>query len=139
MKNKLIQNLIIVAVATISAIGFNMIAFAETMGDQPVPTIQEIFNKSDQASPDAKDVITNLPEVDIPSAVTTIIKNILNITFLLTLIALIVAGIYYLISEGNEEETGKAKKIILYIVIGMAIIGASYGIVSGISRFKLLE
>lgn len=135
MKNKHFTQLVIVFTAIMIALGLNLTALA---ADDP--------NKLNPASVDTiferETILTNLgilPKVSMQSAVTTIIKNILSFSFVITILALVVTGIYYLISEGNDEETGKAKKILLYLVIGMAIIGASYGIVSGITRFKLLE
>ena len=144
MKNKYFTKSVIVIAATITAIGLNLTALA---ADDPThdpnklnpASVDEIFIRTGSASSSAKDVVSSLPKVSMQSMITTLIKNILSFCFVLTLVALVVTGIYYLISEGNDEETGKAKKILLYLVIGMAIIGASYGIVSGITRFKLLE
>ncbi len=52
----------------------------------------------------------------------------------LTIIALVIAGVYYLTAEGDEEKVGKAKNIIVYLIIGMAIMAAAFGFVSGIAQ-----
>lgn len=80
-----------------------------------------------------------LPSVTINSAMTTIIKTILGWAMIITLVAIVVTGIFYLISMGKEEDISKAKDIIIYLIIGMAIMAASYGIVSGISEFNFFN
>lgn len=44
-------------------------------------------------------------------------------------------GYLYVVSAGNEEKTGKAKKIILGAIIGIIIAIAAYGIVATITNF----
>ncbi|MBU1089241.1 hypothetical protein KKF38_00390 [Patescibacteria group bacterium] len=44
--------------------------------------------------------------------------------------ALVYAGFLYLTAAGNEEQTGKAKKIIIWVVIGIIIIFFAYAIVN---------
>jgi len=44
--------------------------------------------------------------------------------------ALVYAGFLYLTSFGNEEQSGKAKKIIMWVVIGIILIVSSYAIVN---------
>ncbi|MFC1615851.1 hypothetical protein ACFL21_01810 [Patescibacteria group bacterium] len=84
-------------------------------------------------------VVGNLPEVTAEGAVTAVIKTILGWTMLLALVAIVVAGIYYLKSEGEEEEIAKAKRILVYLIVGMLVMAASYGIVSGVAKFDFFE
>ncbi|MCK5345127.1 MAG: hypothetical protein KAR20_17075, partial [Candidatus Heimdallarchaeota archaeon] len=58
---------------------------------------------------------------------------------LLTIAAIVVAAIFYILSRGNEEETSKAKNIILYLVIGMVIMAAAYGLVAGVVQFDFFK
>ncbi|MFH1546786.1 MAG: hypothetical protein ABIE14_05415 [Patescibacteria group bacterium] len=44
--------------------------------------------------------------------------------------ALVYAGFLYLTAAGNEEQTGKARKIIIWVVIGIIIIFFAYAIVN---------
>lgn len=83
--------------------------------------------------------IQGLPSLTADNIIASAIKIVLRSAIFLTLFAIIAAAIYYLISRGNEEEVNKAKEIILYLIIGMAIMAGSYGIVIGISKFKFLE
>ena len=135
MKNKYFTKLVIIFVAASVAFGLNLTALAADDPNKLSPaSVDLIFPRTG-----VDDAVTKLPKVNMQTMVTTVIKNILSFSFIITLLALVVTGVFYLISEGNDEGTAKAKKMLLYLLIGMAIIGASYGIVSGITRFKLLE
>lgn len=84
-------------------------------------------------------VIGDLPEVGYEQLGKTIIKTILGWSMLLTLIGLVVASIYYLTSLGKEEDITKAKNIIIYLIVGMAIMAASYAIITGIAQFEFFN
>ncbi len=49
------------------------------------------------------------------------------------------AGVYYLKSRGQEEDITKAKTIIIYIIIGVTIMAAAYGVITGISQFNFFK
>lgn len=83
--------------------------------------------------------VDNLPDIGLEEAVGMAIKTVLRWSFFLTLISLVMASIYYIISMGKEEDVTKAKDIIMYLVIGMTIIAAAYGVISGISRFNFFS
>lgn len=83
--------------------------------------------------------ITLLPNISIEQGISTAIKAILRAAMLLTIAAISVAAMYYLTSRGKEEDITKAKDIILYLIIGMAIMAAAYGIVAGITKFNVFE
>jgi len=48
----------------------------------------------------------------------------------IAIVALVYAGFLYLTSFGNDEQSGKAKKIIIWVVIGIILIISSYAIVN---------
>lgn len=87
---------------------------------------------------DAKQ-LAKLPEVSLEGGMTLAIKAMLRSAMYLTIIAIVVAAMYYIISRGKDEDMTKAKDIILYLVIGMAIIAAAYGIVAGITQFNVFS
>lgn len=62
--------------------------------------------------------------------VTTIINYFLGLLGLIAVGFLIYAGVLMVTAGGNEEQVGKAKKIITYAVIGIVIIVLSYTIVT---------
>jgi hypothetical protein len=61
--------------------------------------------------------------------ITTIINFALGLLGLVAVAFLIYAGVLMVTAGGNEEQVGKAKKIITYAVIGIVIILLSYTIV----------
>ncbi|MBI4234841.1 hypothetical protein HY604_00920 [Candidatus Peregrinibacteria bacterium] len=84
-------------------------------------------------------VVSDLPEVSIEEAITVTIKTILAWSMLLALITIVFIGAYYLKSMGTEEDLSKAKNMIIYLAIGMAIMAAAYGVVVGISQFDFFK
>ena len=76
----------------------------------------------------------NLPggETDFRTLVLTIITYFLGFLGLLAVIMIIYGGITYVTSAGNDEAVGKAKKIILYSVIGIVVILLSFVIVNAV-------
>lgn len=118
-----------------------------------VPNVDDIFKKggsidwfSDTKLMETSDdglglieAVSKLPKSNPSDIINTAVKTVLSFSMILTLISLIAAAIYYLISNGDEAKTSKAKHIILYLLIGMAIIAGSLGVVTGITQFKFLE
>lgn len=62
--------------------------------------------------------------------VTTLINYILGILGLVAVAFLIYAGVLMVTAGGNDEQVGKARKIITYAVIGIVIILLSWTIVT---------
>lgn len=81
----------------------------------------------------------DLPDVPLESIFTTAIKTILFLAGSLLTVGLIVTGIMYLVSAGNEESQTKAKKILTYLGLGIIIISVSYAIVAGIMQINLFK
>ncbi len=54
--------------------------------------------------------------------VISIITRVLDFVTLVAVIVVIVAGIRLIVSMGNDEQKDKAKKSIIYMVIGLAVI-----------------
>jgi hypothetical protein len=61
--------------------------------------------------------------------ITTIINFFLGLLGLISVAFLIYAGVLMVTAGGNEEQVGKAKKIITYAVIGIIIILLAYTVV----------
>lgn len=62
--------------------------------------------------------------------VLTIINFFLTFLGLLAVIMVIYGGFLYVSSAGNEENVNKAKKILLYAVIGIVVIIVSFALVN---------
>lgn len=67
--------------------------------------------------------ITGLAQsTSISELILKIITFILDIALILAVLAIIIAGIYLITSNGDEGQKDKAKKIIYYVIIGIALI-----------------
>lgn len=79
-------------------------------------------------------------QVDIPkvSADGADVQNIINIVFAIAggiaLLMITIAGTQYVLSLGDPQKTAKAKNTIIYAVVGLVVVIASFGIASFIGR-----
>ncbi len=105
--------------------------FGESTGDKTNTDLSGKYNELK--------VVGDLPEISAEEGVATVIITVLTWSMILALIALLAAGIYYLISRGEEENLAKAKSIVIYLLVGMLVIAGAYGLVSGISQFDFLK
>jgi cytochrome bd-type quinol oxidase subunit 2 len=64
---------------------------------------------------------TNLPTGSIVAIVTSLMKWLLVIVGILAVIAFVIAGILYLTAAGNEDQIGKAKKAMVYAIVGVIV------------------
>ncbi len=120
------------------------LTFAQDYTPQEIDSkVTDIFNpgkiyveSSDPRVSDNLNYVDNLANKDEKSVISKIIQDILFIGASLTVIAIIVTGIFYIFSMGNEEQMTKAKDIILYTVIGLVIISVAYGIVVGVTKLQ---
>lgn len=62
--------------------------------------------------------------------ITTIINGLLVLVGVVAAIYLVLGGVRYVMSQGNEGEAEKAKLTMLYAVIGIILIGLSAAIVN---------
>ncbi len=67
---------------------------------------------------------------EILPVVRTIINIFLGLVALAAVIYLILAGVRYVASSGETGEQDKAKKAILYAVIGLVVVGLSAAVVN---------
>ena len=64
------------------------------------------------------------------SLLKTIVNWLLSIVAVLALLALIVGGVMYIISFGSEEGTKRAKRIIIYAIIGLLVVFLSFAMLA---------
>lgn len=67
---------------------------------------------------------------DLKAAIAEVMKTVLDFVALIAVVMIVVAGIRYIISQGEEQEKEKAKKMIIYVVIGLLIILVARAIVT---------
>lgn len=69
------------------------------------------------------------------SAITNILSAIIGVAGLVSVAYIIVGGVQYMTSSGDSSKTEKAKKTILYALIGLVVCALSFAIVNfAISR-----
>lgn len=66
----------------------------------------------------------------LPGVITSILYSIIAVSGIIAVIFIIVGGVNYMSSSGDSGKTEKAKKTILYAVIGLAICALSFAIVN---------
>jgi multisubunit Na+/H+ antiporter MnhB subunit len=71
-------------------------------------------------------------ETDIIPLVLSWVRFFLGFVFVIAVIVLIVAGVMFITSFGNDTQNQKARKMILWTIIGILVIMLSYIIVSAI-------
>lgn len=87
------------------------------------------FQALAQLDPNPPDVVGNGP-TDLKLAIETVIKKVLDFMTLIAVVMIVIAGIRYIISMGEEQEKEKAKKMIIYVLIGLIIILIARAIVT---------
>lgn len=76
-----------------------------------------------------------LEKTDAITVLEKIINWLLGIVAALGLLALIVGGVLYIISFGDEKKTSTAKSIIFWAIIGIVVVGISFSIISILETF----
>jgi VIT1/CCC1 family predicted Fe2+/Mn2+ transporter len=74
------------------------------------------------AGVDATSGITGVSSADPRSVIVNIIATVLNYAALAAFVMVVIAGFYLVLSNGNEENKDKAKKIITYTLIGLVVL-----------------
>lgn len=87
------------------------------------------FQALAQLDPNPPDVVGRGPG-DLKEGIEIVIKKVLDFMTLIAVVMIVIAGIRYIISQGEESEKDKAKKMIIYVVIGLIIILIARAIVT---------
>lgn len=109
------------------------IAFCEKKVEDYLPTFEA---EDSEQYKDQIDTVENLPNYDMPTTLSMIAKLLIGITGSLAMVGLIVSGTLYVTAHGNDQQMEKAKNILIYIVVGVVVIAASYAIILGISSLS---
>lgn len=73
-----------------------------------------------------------LPQLSAYKIIQEIIAFLLAIAAAIATLAIIIGGIMYIMSIGDDSKTARAKKVLLYAVLGLLIVGAARLIVSAV-------
>jgi type IV secretory pathway VirB2 component (pilin) len=72
-------------------------------------------------------------EAQVRQGILDVLEVVLNFMALIAVIFIVIAGIRLVVSQGEEQEKDKAKKTILYVIIGLVVILIAQAIVSFIA------
>ena len=75
-------------------------------------------------------VFKPLGNVDIPTLIGRIIRGLIGISGVLALAMFVYGGLMWMTSAGNKERVDKAQKTVIWSILGLVIIFASYALVS---------
>lgn len=109
---------------------------AEVAGAQETPNIISVADPNSQLQQGVQIIEEplGLPATDIRLIVANIIRAALALMGIVLLVITIYGGYLWMTSGGNEDQIGKAKKILINAVIGLIIILSAYAIVAFVMR-----
>ena len=73
---------------------------------------------------------SGLRNSDLRLTVVSIIRMLMGMLGMLAVVLMIYSGFTWMTAGGNEEKIGKAKKLLFYCAIGLAVILSAYAITS---------
>lgn len=78
---------------------------------------------------------TNLGSQSISAVLTTLMKGLLGLVGFLGIIGFVVSGILYLTAAGDEDQVDKAKKAMLYSIIGVIVALLGWIVITALSTW----
>ena len=66
--------------------------------------------------------LAGIPDGDVRQTIIRILLQVLSFLALAAVIAIIIAGIYLIVGMGSDDSKERAKKIILYTLVGLVIV-----------------
>ena len=76
----------------------------------------------------ASDIRVNIWQGDLISGIMAVINGILMLVGIAALIVLIIGGVQYITSAGDDGKVEKAKNTVLYAVVGVIVVALSLAI-----------
>lgn len=92
----------------------------------PTPSSGPVINPIDKVELACRLSLNSKDCTDVTGVIVAITNWLAGIAGTLFVIMFLVGGIQYLTSAGNEEGTTKAKNTLIWSIIGMTIVVASY-------------
>lgn len=97
------------------------------------------FETTDTQDPTTTDYVASLPQGDPGAMLGNITYYALVVANILTFIAFMGSGIFMVISQGNDENLGKAKSMLNFTILAMAIAATALAIVTGITQLNFFS
>ena len=122
----------------------SLTVFAQDKSSAPVnsPDIDKLlYTFETEGTPKATttDYIASLPDADPGIILGQVTYYALIVANILAFISFLGAGVFMIISQGNDEELGKAKSMINYTVLAMAICATALAIVTGVTKLQFFS
>ncbi len=144
IKNKKIKTILLL---TATLLMISQTVFATDKKTEPkstvnAPNIDNLLYKFETEGtddPTTTDYIASLPDDDAGFILGQITYYALVVTNILAFISFLVAGIFMIISQGNDENLTKAKSILTYTVLAMAIAAVSLAIITGVTHLNFFH
>lgn len=112
---------------------------ATTAGVMAVTTVSTAWAQFAGPTPD----VGGLPDAsspdDVRGTVIAILEAVLNFLALIAVVVIVIAGIRLILSQGEDEQKDKAKKTILYSIIGLVVVLFARVIVSLVTVYLAEE
>ena len=120
---KIASTIFLIAIATI---GVTTLISAQTFADD--------ICGNNNVSPEIK-AASGCPNTgakinDLPTVIQNILNAIIGVAGIISVVYIVVGGIQYITSSGDSNKTEKAKKTILYALIGLIVCALSFAIVN---------
>ena len=131
---KIAKLILISLVIASSVISFSLVQAEDTQNVKLTPD----FGVSVSSQDSKIKYVDALPNDSWQVVLSGVIQLILGVTGSLAFVAFTVGGVMMVTSQGNEEQITKGKGVILYSVLALVIIAASYAIVLGITQLNLI-
>lgn len=135
MKHKLLISIVLV-------LTFVSTAMAQTSEGQESNTpsiVPEVQIPEGTTGPSKLVLVQQLPSGSWQAILGGAVRIILGITGSLALIAFTVGGVMLVTAQGSEDRVDKAKKILLWSVLALAVIAGSYAIVLGVTQLEFFQ
>lgn len=98
-----------------------------------IVTLLSFFAMSSPVSVHASGVIENATPVG--EVLTNILQFLLSVSGILAILSSVVSGVFYMLSSGDEQRAATAKRMMLFSMVGVAVVLASLVIVMQIANF----
>jgi hypothetical protein len=145
MKKNIIKKTIIALLATFLFLSQFSFAFAQDTLKTNKPKIDDLLYKFEvvddkgkavEGSQTTTDYIASLPDEDYQTVVARVVYYALVVANILAFVSFLVAGVFMIMSMGNDEDIKKAKEIFTYTVIAMIICATALALVVGITKLQ---
>lgn len=136
LKNKLHIGILVLTMFFVSS----SITFAQNKTNTPdIEKLIYTFETVGTDDPTTTDYIASLPDADPGLVLGQITYYALIVANLLAFLSFLASGVFMVVSQGNDEQLGKAKSMLNYTVLAMVICAVALAIVTGITKLQFFS